>query len=86
MAITYNSNLLEEVKHYELDDINIGCRVRSPLVAQFRFKPTGEEFLFVVNHLYRSSESSRHEQARLLNAWGRSQELPIIAAGDYNFD
>ncbi|MEQ8468470.1 hypothetical protein [Coleofasciculus sp. E1-EBD-02] len=45
-----------------------------------------QEFLFVVNHLYRSSESSRHEQARLLNEWGRSQQLPIIAAGDYNFD
>ncbi|MEQ9549589.1 MAG: endonuclease/exonuclease/phosphatase family protein [Coleofasciculus sp. G3-WIS-01] len=86
LAIAYNSNLLEEVKHYELDDINIGGRVRAPLVAQFRFKPTGEEFLFVVNHLYRTSESSRHEQARLLNEWGRSQELPIIAAGDYNFD
>ncbi len=86
LAIAYNSNLLEEVKHYELDDINIGGRVRAPLVAQFRFKPTGEEFLFVVNHLYRSSESSRHEQAQLLNEWGRSQELPIIAAGDYNFD
>ncbi|MEQ8463564.1 hypothetical protein [Coleofasciculus sp. E1-EBD-02] len=45
LAIAYNSNLLEEVKHYELDDINIGGRVRAPLVAQFRFKPTGEEFL-----------------------------------------
>jgi len=86
LAIVYNSNLLEEVKHYELDDINIQGRVRSPLVGQFRFKPTGEEFLFVVNHLYRSSASSRHEQARRLNGWGRSQGLPVIAVGDYNFD
>jgi len=67
-------------------DINVGGNVRAPLVAQLRLKPAGPEFLFMVNHLYRSNTEWRHEQARLLNAWARSQTLPVIAVGDYNFD
>jgi endonuclease/exonuclease/phosphatase family metal-dependent hydrolase len=55
-------------------------------VAKLRLKPAGPEFLFMVNHLYRSNTDRRHEQAGLLNAWARSQTLPVIAVGDYNFD
>jgi endonuclease/exonuclease/phosphatase family metal-dependent hydrolase len=40
----------------------------------------------MVNHLYRSREDRRHEQARKLNEWARGQSLPVIAVGDYNFD
>jgi endonuclease/exonuclease/phosphatase family metal-dependent hydrolase len=55
-------------------------------VAQFRLKPVGSEFLFMVNHLYRSNTERRHEQARLLNAWARQQTLPAIAVGAFNID
>jgi hypothetical protein len=86
LLILYNSDLLEEVRHFELDEINPGGRVRAPLVAHFRIKGAGEEFLFMVNHLYRSKSEQRHRQASLLNDWAQNQVLPIIAVGDYNFD
>ncbi|MBD1998511.1 hypothetical protein H6G00_18065 [Leptolyngbya sp. FACHB-541] len=68
LAILYNSTLLEAVRHEELNELNLGGNVRAALVAQFRLRQTGEEFLFVVNHLYRSETELRHEQSRLLNA------------------
>lgn len=40
----------------------------------------------MVNHLYRSNNERRHAQAQGLNEWARSQTLPVIATGDYNFD
>ncbi|MGF1492666.1 MAG: endonuclease/exonuclease/phosphatase family protein [Microcoleaceae cyanobacterium] len=86
LAILYDSTQLEQLESYELETINIGGRVRAPLVAQFRFKPTGTEFLFVVNHLYRTDAAGRHRQAQLLNQWAQQQSLPIVAVGDYNFD
>jgi endonuclease/exonuclease/phosphatase (EEP) superfamily protein YafD len=55
-------------------------------VARFRITGTTTEFLFMVNHLYRSRAARRHEQSQLLNAWARTQTLPIIALGDYNYD
>ncbi len=61
-------------------------RVRSPLVVRFRMSATGQEFWFMVNHLYRSRAGKRHEQADGLNEWARKQSLPVIAVGDYNFD
>jgi endonuclease/exonuclease/phosphatase family metal-dependent hydrolase len=51
-----------------------------------REREHGFEFLFVVNHLWRSDEPARHEQAALLNDWGRDQSEPILMVGDYNFD
>jgi hypothetical protein len=86
LAIVYNSNRLEALDHFELLSINIGGNVRAPLVAHFQLKSNGTEFLFMVNHLYRSRNEIRHEQARLLNRWAKKQTLPIIAVGDYNFD
>jgi hypothetical protein len=86
LLIVYHQDRFDLVRHFELTDINIGGNVRAPLVAHFRFKPAGPEFLFMVNHLYRSNTERRHEQARLLNAWARQQTLPVIAVGDYNFD
>jgi hypothetical protein len=86
LAIVYNRDRFDLVSVEELDEINPGGRVRSPLVAHFREQESGEEFLFMVNHLYRSDASARHEQARLLNQWATEQTLPIIAVGDYNFD
>lgn len=86
LAILYNTRLLELVEAYELMDLSFGGRVRAALVAQMQVKASGEDFLFMVNHLYRTENDSRHQQAQILNTWARSQTLPIIAVGDYNFD
>lgn len=86
LLIIYNGDRLDVVRHFELPHINVGGNVRAPLVAHFRLKPTGPEFLFMVNHLYRSKAERRHEQVRLLNEWARQQTLPIVAVGDYTFD
>jgi hypothetical protein len=59
---------------YELSDINVGGTVRAPLVGRMRERSTDQEFLFVVNHLWRSEAGSRREQARLLNEWGAEPE------------
>jgi len=85
LAIIYDRQRLELVRSFELHDINTTGRVRAPLVAQFKLD-SGAEFLFMVNHLYRSKAGEREEQARRLNAWARAQTLPAIAVGDYNFD
>jgi len=60
--------------------------VRAPLVALFQDIETGQEFFFMVNHLYRTRRDRRHQQSRLLNEWAGEQELPVIATGDYNYD
>jgi endonuclease/exonuclease/phosphatase family metal-dependent hydrolase len=86
LLIVYNNSRLEKLDDFELEEINIEDRVRAPLVAEFRVRATGRRFLFMVNHLYRGSAEGRHEQSRLLNQWGREQELPVIAVGDYNYD
>lgn len=86
LLIVYNNQLLELVNHFELNDINILGRVRAPLVALFKVRENNQEFLFMVNHLYRSNAEARWQQARLLNEWAQSQSLPVIAVGDYNFD
>ena len=86
LLIVYNASEFELCAQRELHTINPGKRVRSPLVAHLREKDTGCEFLFMVNHLYRSNAAARLEQARQLNAWAQQQRLPIIAVGDYNFD
>lgn len=86
LAIVYDTRRLREVQHYELDALSYGGRVRATLVAQFQIRSTRQEFLFVVNHLYRSDNAKRHEQAQALNTWARTQSLPIVAVGDYNYD
>ena len=86
MLIIYDSDRFDRLDDFELHRINLGGRVRAPLVAHFRIIGTDAEFLFMVNHLYRSRDFRRHEQARLLNLWASQQTLPIIAVGDYNFD
>lgn len=86
LVIAYNATKLRLERYRELDWINIKNRVRAPLVATFAIKNTDMQFKFINNHLYRSSKDGRHEQARLLNDWGRELKLPAIAVGDYNFD
>ncbi|HHP7244571.1 MAG TPA: endonuclease/exonuclease/phosphatase family protein [Elainellaceae cyanobacterium] len=86
LAIVYNSRLLQPVNYEEIEALSFQGRVRAALVAHFRLRATGEEFLFMVNHLYRSEEESRHQQAQYLHQWVSTQTLPIVAVGDYNFD
>jgi endonuclease/exonuclease/phosphatase family metal-dependent hydrolase len=86
LVILWDDERLALVNHWELHDINVGGTARSPLVGHMRSRETGTEFLFMVNHLWRSQADSRRKQAELLNEWGRVQELPVIAVGDYNFD
>jgi hypothetical protein len=78
LAIIYNSNRLELLDQFELLSINIGGNVRAPLVAHFKLKSNGTEFLFMVNHLYRSRNDLRHEQARLLNRWGKNKLYRLL--------
>ena len=73
----------------ELREVMVGNPgLRAPLAQRFRIRKTGQEFLFMVNHLKRGGAQNpeRHEQAKRLNAWARGQTTPIIAVGDYNFD
>ncbi len=86
LAIVYDRIRFELMAHFELKEINVGGRVRAPLVAHFRDGLSGQEFFFMVNHLYRSRAPKRHVQARLLNRWAQRQTMPVIAVGDYNFD
>jgi hypothetical protein len=86
LLIIYDADRFEALGQEELEDINIGGHVRAPLVAHFHDRETEQEFLFMVNHLYRSRADRRREQARLLNQWAEEQPLPVIAVGDYNFD
>jgi len=86
LLIVYNSDRLERVQSGELNELNIGGNVRAPLWARFRIKPSGPEFIFMVNHLYRGNTAGRHAQAQGLANWAQTQTVPVIATGDYNFD
>lgn len=82
----YDADRFALLESYEIDAINTTGRARAPLVLQLRDNRTGVNFLLVNNHLYRTRATERHTQARLLNGWAATQTLPMIAAGDYNFD
>lgn len=86
LLVLYDSSRFEALDVQELDEMNFRGNVRSPLVVHFVDLATGQEFLFMVNHLWRGNETGRYEQARLLNLWAAEQDLPIVAVGDYNFD
>lgn len=82
----YNAARFTLVEWWEEHPINTTGTARAPLVLHLRDRASGKEFLFMVNHLYRSRDEERHKQAALLNRWAAAQPLPIIAVGDYNFD
>lgn len=87
LLILYDKTRLQMVDHFEIESINIGGGVRASLVVTFESKTTGDRFQVMANHLYRTRPDRRLRQARLLNEWIRDHpELPIINAGDFNFD
>ncbi len=60
---------------------------RRPLFVRLKDEENNNlEFIFMVNHLTRGNENNRRLQAEGLREWAQDQTLPIIAAGDYNFD
>ncbi|MCA1568255.1 MAG: endonuclease/exonuclease/phosphatase [Acidobacteria bacterium] len=85
LVIIYDSNRFSKIRDFQLNHINSGGH-RAPLVAQLRETSTGQELLFMVNHLARGNSSLRHRQAGQLRRWAENQVLPVIAVGDYNFD
>ena len=85
LVIVYDSKRFRRISDFQLHHINHGNH-RAPLVAQLREISTGQEFLFMVNHLARGKAWLRHKQAGLLRKWAENQVLPVIAVGDYNFD
>ena len=82
----YDESRFDLLESYELEAINTTGNPRAPLVLHLRDTFSGEQFLFMVNHLYRSRDEERHKQAQLLNDWAENKTLPVIAVGDYNFD
>ena len=77
LLILYNETRFELVATQEIGALNPDNRVRAPLVAQLKSKTTRLELLFMVNHLYRGSDSGRRHQSDGLNRWGP----PIIHSG-----
>ena len=82
----YNADRFDLLGQEELNAINTTGNARAPLILQLKEKSSGQEFLFMVNHLYRSRDEERLKQAQLLAQWAAAQTLPVIAVGDYNFD
>ena len=86
MVLAWDPKRFSLTSSTELDAMNLGGRVRAPLVGEMHDLEDGLDFLFVVNHLWRTDADLRLQQAQMLNAWGQKQTLPILMVGDYNFD
>jgi len=86
LVALYDDTRFDLLGWYEIDAINTTGNARAPLVLHLRDTTSGVEFLFMVNHLYRSRDAERYKQAQMLNDWAEQQTLPVIAVGDYNFD
>ena len=86
LVALYDAGRFDLVDWWEIDEINTTGNARPPLVLHLQEPANGLEFLFMVNHLYRSRDAERHRQAELLAEWAAEQTLPVIAVGDYNFD
>ena len=86
LVALYDDTRFDLLDWYEIDAINTTGNARAPLVLHLRETTSGVEFLFMVNHLYRTRDAERRKQAQMLNDWAEQQTLPVIAVGDYNFD
>lgn len=71
---SFNEHVLNDWRH------------RSPLVAHLMCKSDGRECLLVTVHLARGKETLRNDQAAGLREWAKEQKLPVVLAGDCNFD
>ena len=89
MAIVFDPDILEKIGQEK--ELSAAGGTRHPLHAKFRVRATGDEFLFVVNHLQRGREETRQAQADWLNKWAQGKAdnknpPAIVLVGDYNFD
>lgn len=84
LLILLDESRFELIEGYELSDLALGGR--APLVAHLRQRDDGSKFLFVAVHLHRRDGDKRLQQARELRDWAADSALPIIVAGDFNFD
>ncbi|MEQ8837339.1 MAG: endonuclease/exonuclease/phosphatase family protein [Lacipirellulaceae bacterium] len=73
---------LMSFRNYRLNDYSH----RSPLVTHIQRKSDQQEFLLVTVHHARRNEDLRKEQSVGLSEWAKAQPLPVILAGDCNFD
>ena len=75
-----------ELSSHDGETFPAGGNRRPCLVKLKDLRTAGLEFLFMGNHLNRGTNRTRQTQARLLREWVKTQTLPVIATGDYNFD
>jgi endonuclease/exonuclease/phosphatase family metal-dependent hydrolase len=85
LVIVYNEAKVSLVEGKELLDLSAQTG-RAPLLAKFKTVASGHEFIFMVNHLHRTNPTKRMAQAVGLEAWAKTQALPAVLVGDYNFD
>ncbi len=86
LAIFYDQTKFEEITRFEIKEINYQYRYRAPLVVHLKHTASEVEFLVMNNHLARGKAPVRQEQATQLVQWARTQLMPVVALGDYNFD
>jgi hypothetical protein len=93
LAIVFNATRFELVNKMESHHVTFNADSptpnsgqRSPLVLELHERATNKRLLFMVNHLARTNDALRREQAQRLNEWVRTQTIPGIAVRDYNFD
>ncbi len=86
LGIFFREDKFEVIDSFELVDLQFGNGGRAPLAGHMRDKATAQEFLFVVNHFHRGNEKKRLSQAIGLREWAKTQTLPVVAVGDFNFD
>lgn len=86
LVALYDDDRFDLLSSGQLDEINIGGNVRASLVLTLEETATDLQFIFMVNHLYRTNDDARRTQATILNQWAANQTLPVVATGDYNFD
>lgn len=92
LLVLYDEEQFEQLENYELKSWKGRKWYRKdlplPLVVKLKHKATGLEFYFMANQLSRgdTANSRRVRQATELNKWADKQTVPVIAAGNYNFD
>lgn len=83
LAVLYDIGKFQEESTRELTHIPGS---RKPLVVELRHKQSGIRFFLVANHFNRRDAERRQVQAEELRKWAIRRRLPVILAGDFNFD
>ncbi len=85
LLIIYDEAVFELQDGFELADLALGGG-RAPLIAEFVLTEDGTTLLIAANHFHRKSAAKRLEQSQGFRDWVAQQSLPLITAGDFNFD